>query len=92
VPAGVVPFQELSPQIDHLGSENYLYAFWRLDRMEGTFRYLRKPILREKKAYYMGMAIPRGEDSLRRAVARGTLLQAPSLDQMDRRSCIYEFA
>lgn len=77
VPVPGLFFQELLPQIDHLGELKItLYAFWRLDRMEGTFRYLRKADFTGEESLLRGMAIPEVEDSLRRAVARGTLLQA----------------
>jgi len=77
VPVPGLFFQELLPQIDHLGELKItLYAFWRLDRMEGTFRYLRKADFTGEESLLHGMAIPEVEDSLRRAVARGTLLQA----------------
>jgi DnaD/phage-associated family protein len=83
VPVPGLFFQELLPQIDHLGELKVtLYLFWRLDRMEGTFRYLRKADLLEDEKFLQGMcpeqsqAVAYIEDSLRRAVERGTLLRA----------------
>ena len=77
VPVPGLFFQELLPQIDHLGElKATLYAFWRLDRMEGTFRYLRKADFMEEEHLLRGMAVTEVEDSLRRAVERGTLLLA----------------
>jgi DNA replication protein len=36
-------FTELLPDIDQIGELKLtLYIFWRLDRMEGAFRYLRR--------------------------------------------------
>ncbi len=36
-------FSEILPQVDHLGElKIILYVFWRVDRMEGAFRYLRR--------------------------------------------------
>jgi DnaD/phage-associated family protein len=83
VPVPGLFFQELLPQIDHLGELKLtLYLFWRLDRMEGTFRYLRKADLLEDDKFLrsMGSDLPRStaniEESLDRAVLRGTLLRA----------------
>ncbi len=83
VPVPGLFFQELLPQIDHLGELKVtLYAFWRLDRMEGTIRYLRKADLLEDNELRRGMGVPARQvaaaidESLSRAVRRGTLLVA----------------
>lgn len=77
VPMPGLFFQELLPQIDHLGElKTTLYAFWRLDRMEGSFRYLRKSDFLEDENFLRGMTGEDLEESLRRAVERGTLLVA----------------
>ena len=77
VPMPGLFFQELLPQIDHLGELKItLYAFWRLDRMEGSFRYLRKSDFLEDENFLRGMTGEDLEESLRRAVERGTLLVA----------------
>lgn len=76
-------FSELLPQIDDLGElKVILYAFWRLDHLEGSFRFLRRKD-------FMGEAglVPRsgatGQDAeavldgaLEQAVRRGVLLRA----------------
>jgi len=77
VPVPGLFFQELLPQIDHLGElKTTLYAFWRLDRIEGSFRFLRKSDFLEDENFLRGMAGEDLEESLRRAVERGTLLAA----------------
>jgi DNA replication protein len=76
-------FRELLPEIDHLGELKIcLYLFWRLDRMEGPFRYLRREEFAADERLMQGL----GEDleqaqaaldeALDRAVARGVLLRA----------------
>lgn len=76
-------FTDLLPAIDQLGELKVtLYAFWRLDRMEGTFRYLRRSDFAEDDRFMQGMGATRREaesaldESLSRAVARGQLLRA----------------
>jgi len=76
-------FQDLLPQIDHLGElKTTLFAFWYLDRLEGQFRYLRMDDFLADQNYLQAIASnPKQaminlEDALRRAVARGTLLEA----------------
>lgn len=76
-------FSELLPYIDHLGELKVsLYIFWRLNRMEGTFRSLRRSDLAEDQRFMQGLGetIQEAEaildDALRRAVGRGTLLEA----------------
>jgi DNA replication protein len=79
-------FRDLLPQIDHLGELKLtLYIFWRLERMEGPFRFLREADFLADKAFMAGLAGKAGstevllfdlQDALQRAVRRGTLLQA----------------
>jgi len=74
---------ELLPAIDHLGElKVILYAFWRLERMEGTFRYLRRANFLEDERFMQGLAASKGEaeaaleDALARCLQRGSLLGA----------------
>ena len=49
-------FSELLPEIDHLGELKVtLYAFWRLDRMEGAFRYLRQADFAGDERFMQGL-------------------------------------
>ena len=75
-------FAELLPEIDHLGELKLtLYAFWRLDRMEGTFRYLLRSDFCDDSRFMIGMGHSAREaeaaldDALERAVLRGSLLK-----------------
>jgi DNA replication protein len=79
-------FTELLPDIDQLGELKLtLYIFWRLDRMEGAFRYLRRLDLLSDARFVEGMgetteaAQSAIDSALELALKRGTLLQA-SLD------------
>jgi len=79
-------FTDLLPHMDQLGEVKLiLYIFWRLDRMEGSFRYLRRLDLLEDANFTTGMgatsevATAAIDEALEQAVKRGTLLQA-SLD------------
>lgn len=76
-------FRELLPEIDHLGEFKIcLYLFWRLDRMEGSIRYLRREDFAADERLMQGL----GEDleqaqagldeALGRAVTDGVLLRA----------------
>ncbi|GAG74797.1 unnamed protein product, partial [marine sediment metagenome] len=76
-------FGELLPAIDHLGELKVtLYLLWRFDRMEGTFRYLQRSDFIQDGRFISGMGETTEEtevlldESLKRAVARGTLLLA----------------
>ncbi|HEX7974784.1 MAG TPA: DnaD domain protein [Anaerolineales bacterium] len=76
-------FTELLPEINHLGELKVtVYAFWRLDRLEGTFRYLRRGDFLKDAIFMQGLGSTRPEaevaldDSLERAVLRGALLKA----------------
>ena len=76
-------FSELLPAIDHLGELKLtIYIFWRLNRMEGQFRYLTRAELADDSQFMQGMSTsPHGsgpalDEALSRAVQRGTLLKA----------------
>jgi DNA replication protein len=76
-------FTELLPEIDHLGELKLtVYVFWRLDRMEGTFRYLRRADILEDNRFMQGLgetptlAEAALDEALDFAVRRGTLLVA----------------
>jgi DNA replication protein len=75
-------FSELLPQIDHLGELKVtLYFLWRLDRMEGDFRFLRESDILADSHFMRGMAdtleagAPALSESVARCVERGTLLE-----------------
>jgi DNA replication protein len=79
-------FTELLPHMDQLGEIKLtLYIFWRLDRMEGAFRYLRRLDLLSDAKFIEGMGATTEaaqaaiDSALEQALKRGTLLQA-SLD------------
>lgn len=76
-------FNELLPEIDHLGELKLtVYIFWRLDHLEGTFRYLRWTDLAGDARFMAGMGATPTEaeqmlkEALDRAIERGTLLRA----------------
>jgi DNA replication protein len=76
-------FSELLHQIDDLGElKVLLYAFWRLDHLEGSFRYLRRKDflsvagLTQQSGMVGKDAGAALDDALERAVRRGTLLCA----------------
>jgi DnaD/phage-associated family protein len=76
-------YVELLPDIDHLGELKVtLYAFWRLDRMEGTFRFIQLSDFLGDARFMEGMgrdpadAAANLDEALKRAVERGTLLKA----------------
>lgn len=72
-------FSELLPQIDHLGELKVtLYALWYLDKMEGSVRYLRYSDFSSDTRLMQGLEPDCShclQESLKRAVARGSLLQ-----------------
>ena len=79
-------FTELLPHMDQLGEVKLiLYIFWRLDHMEGAFRYLRRPDLLSDAKFVEGMGMTKEaaqaaiDSALEQALKRGTLLHA-SLD------------
>jgi len=73
-------FNELLPQIDHLGEMKViLYALWRLERMEGVFRYLRAHHFTDDDEFMAGLGKNPSKalnDGLQRAAERGVLLTA----------------
>ena len=75
-------FSELLPEIDHLGELKVtLYTIWKLDRMEGDVRYLRRQDYAEDERFMGGLAAHSLQaqavldDALERAVGRGSLLR-----------------
>jgi DnaD/phage-associated family protein len=85
VPIPSLLFKELLPIIDDLGEMKIsLYSFWRLDRMEGAFRFLRFSDLAGDPELLTGLRKPGVSDkeslhdALNRAVQRGTLLEFKS--------------
>ncbi|MDH5505992.1 MAG: DnaD domain protein [Anaerolineae bacterium] len=76
-------FTELLPHVDQLGELKVtLYALWRLDRMEGAFRYLCEADFAADETFMQGMgpdakkALSALRTGLKQAVARGTLLES----------------
>ena len=76
-------FRELLPHIDHLGELKVtLYAMWRMERKEGSFRYLLRSDFISDKHFLQGMgsnsqaAEAALDEGLQRAVDRGALLKA----------------
>jgi DNA replication protein len=76
-------FRDLLPQIDHLGELKVtLYAFWRLDRMEGSFRWLQRDDFLADTEFMQGLGpdAPSVEaaldEALERCLRRGTFLKA----------------
>jgi len=81
-------FNDLLPQIDHLAELKItLYGIWRLDRMEGSSRYLKDRDFQEDFNFMAGMGdTPEDAESalregIRRAVDRGTFLQTIFLQE-----------
>jgi DNA replication protein len=79
-------FRELLPEIDHLGELKVcLYLFWRLDRMEGAFRYMRRDDFAADERLMQGLgdhpeqAQAALDEGLERAVARGILIRASQI-------------
>jgi DnaD/phage-associated family protein len=86
VPLTPVPaqfFSQLLAEIDHLGELKVtLYVFWRLDRQEGTFRYLHRSDFLADERFMQGLGSSPEQsqaildEALERCVRRGTLLRA----------------
>ncbi len=83
-------FTQLLPEIDHLGELKVtLYAFWYLSQVEGNFRYFTREAILADEGFVSGLAdnpeeaVSVLEDSLRRAVERGTLLKVSLPDGED---------
>jgi DnaD/phage-associated family protein len=88
-------FSELLPEIDQLGELKLtVYVFWRLDHLEGTFRYLRWTDLAGDARFMAGMGATPPEaqfalkEALDRAIERGTLLRA-AIDLEDGEEDLY---
>lgn len=73
-------FGELLPQIDDLNELKLtLYAFWKLDRLDGDTRYLQLQDFVEDEVFMAGLGSEPEQglqDGLARTQARGTLLKA----------------
>ena len=76
-------FRELLAAIDHLGELKLtLYFFWRLNRMEGKFRYLTRGEIAGHRQFMEALALDPQQaertldEALARATQRGTLLSA----------------
>ncbi len=76
-------FRELLPEIDHLGELKIcLYVFWRLDRMEGAFRSLRREDFATDERLMQSLADSPEQaqaaldEALERAATRGVLIRA----------------
>ncbi len=76
-------FTELLTEIDHLGELKVtLYAFWRISRMEGRFRFLQREDFLADECFMQGLgeneriAGAALDDALERAAGRGVLLRA----------------
>ncbi|OGO68047.1 MAG: hypothetical protein A2Z49_00365 [Chloroflexi bacterium RBG_19FT_COMBO_56_12] len=71
-------FRELLLEMDEAGELRLvLYVFWRLERMEGSFRYLRWSSLLADRVLLQSFAEREAlEQALERAVGRGVLLSA----------------
>jgi DnaD/phage-associated family protein len=84
-------FTDILPAIDHLGELKItLYAFWQLNRKEGTFHYLRYADFSQDEQLMASMGATQQEveaqlsQSIDRAVKRGSLLRVPvTLEQED---------
>jgi len=75
-------FRELLPQIDNLAElKTTLYAFWFLNQQQGNYRYITRDDFLQDEVFISGLSNKEGsssellEESLKRAVARGTLLE-----------------
>jgi DnaD/phage-associated family protein len=90
-------FTDLLPKIDHLGELKVtIYFMWRLDRMEGDFRYLTDTDILEDITFISGLADSKEtakqiiSESLQRCLDRGTLLEA-SVDLRGKTITLYFF-
>jgi DnaD/phage-associated family protein len=90
-------FSELMPKIDHLGELKVtLYVLWRLDHMEGDFRYLTVSDFLEDTLFMEGLSDSPEirttllDESLARCVKRGTLLES-TIHQGSKQIVLYFF-
>jgi DnaD/phage-associated family protein len=89
-------FSELLPEIDHLGElKLILYFLWRLDRMEGTFRYLSREDFAGDELFIQGLAGNPSkagsalDEALERAVLHGAILEAELVVENDRQAIYF---
>jgi DNA replication protein len=89
-------FEQLLPGIDHLGElKMTLYIFWRLEQMEGVFRYLRRVDFLQDEEFMQGLdkepvqAETILDEALVRAVQRNTLLKADLLIEGNSQACYF---
>ena len=72
-------FSQLLPRIVHLAELKLaIYIFWRLDHMEGAFRYLRRDDFSQDENFMAGLGEDAGQaldEALAEAVGDGILLQ-----------------
>ncbi|MBN1538250.1 MAG: DnaD domain protein [Anaerolineales bacterium] len=83
IPIPVSFFNELLPLIDNLGELKLaLYIFWRLEQMEGAFRYFRRQDFTKDKSFFESLSAPKQSASevldkaLQCGTERGWLLEA----------------
>jgi DnaD/phage-associated family protein len=83
VPIPEVFFSQILPQIDHLGELKVtLYIFWRLNQMEGAFRYFNGTEIKQDEKFMLSLGATMDEaqailgEALDRATERGTILKA----------------
>jgi DNA replication protein len=76
-------FNELLPEIDHLGElKVILYAFWRMEKMEGNFRYLERDDFAGDGHFMKGLSSRPADaeaaldEALERAAGREVFLKA----------------
>jgi DNA replication protein len=88
-------FSELLPEINHLGElKVLLYLVWRLNHLEGRFRYLRQADFLTDERFMQGLSEHVSEreavleDALERLVVRGALLRV-SVPQEQGQNCFY---
>ncbi|MGE5223984.1 MAG: DnaD domain-containing protein [Omnitrophica WOR_2 bacterium] len=94
-PIPVPFFTDLLSEIDHLGElKVVLYAFWRFDRTEGAFRFLRRKDFLQDQQFIQGMGVdPKAaeaylDESLQRATEHAILLEA-SLSTPEGKDILY---
>jgi DNA replication protein len=83
IPIPAQLFYELLHQIDHLGELKLaLYIFWRLEQMEGAFRYFRRQDIIKDVNFFESLntseqsAYDVLEEALQKGIKRGWLLEA----------------
>ncbi len=96
LPIPEVFFSQLLPQIDHLGELKLtLCILWRLNHMEGAFRFLRPAELTQDKEFLKCLGVSPDEarcavnEALQRAVERGTFLEATYTNEQGEDTLIF---